>query len=387
MPSPDPTPPPPVPHPAIYSTDRDHSPITDFVLARLNAIANKAPRNAGVFAKVGDSITESSSNLACFAGANIDLGAFTSLEATRAFFAPSGSFQRKSLAAKIGWSAIGPLASQNGGPSLLEQEIAATSPRYAVVMFGTNDVEAHNPFVYGERMLTIVDTLIERGVIPLMSTIPAHLDDATFDAEVPRYNAIVRGIAQARQVPLMDLHRVLDPLADHGLGPDGVHPTTYFTQAGYRACALTSDGLAFGYNARNALTLAALDRARSPVALDPAGAEQTTEIGALPYNDVKDTSHEGTDQIDRYDDCNAAQDESGNEVLYRFTTMRSVTVRAMVIDRGTTDIDVHLLNDQKRCLQRHDRVLSVSLSPGTYYFALDTFEQHAGEYLFVLMEE
>jgi hypothetical protein len=54
-------------------------------------------------------------------------------------------------------------------------------------------------------MATIVDRLLAEGIIPILSTIPPRDDSASADRMVPRYNAVVRAIAQTRGVPLVDL--------------------------------------------------------------------------------------------------------------------------------------------------------------------------------------
>ena len=76
-------------------------------------------------------------------------------------------------------------------------------------------------------MLEIADRLIADGVIPILSSVPPRDDNATADLEVPRYNAVVRGIAQALQVPFIDYHFSLLPLPKHGLGGDKLHPSAY----------------------------------------------------------------------------------------------------------------------------------------------------------------
>lgn len=67
----------------------------------------------------------------------------------------------------------------------------------------------------------------------------------------------------------------------------------------------------------------------------------------------------------------------------------------MVFDRGTVDIDLHLLGatpSGASCIKRAHQELSATLQPGTYHMALDTFVSSsgtvlAGEYLFVLLAE
>src|SRR5690349_10931524 len=57
-----------------YPDDRTQSPITAEVAANLVAIAARGAADEKAFSKIGDSITEASSFLHCFAGSNVDLG-------------------------------------------------------------------------------------------------------------------------------------------------------------------------------------------------------------------------------------------------------------------------------------------------------------------------
>jgi lysophospholipase L1-like esterase len=392
--------------PPRYGEDRVHSPVNGAVAANLGVIAmrNAALKDA-VFAKVGDSITVAPQFLTCFAGENVDLGGRDDLQATLEHFknadaAGTSSYQRESLAAGVGWSADAVLLES---PTRLEQEVNGITPRYAFVMFGSNDVAARSIFDFGRNLLDVVDRLVAQGVLPLMSTIPPNDENVTNQARVPRYNAVVRGIAQARLLPLMDLNKQMLLLPDHGLSADDLHPNAF--PGG--ACKLTPDGLMYGYNTRNLLSLEALDRARSIVEgdppLDPAGVPAVTGrgsyddpfvIAAMPFSDLRDTSRSENDRIDRYDGCMAAQNESGSEYVYRLVLESPVTVRAMVIEAQGVDVDVHLMRGLTAadCVQRNNRELVAMLAAGTHHFVLDTFvptsgEPAAGEYLFVLMVE
>jgi hypothetical protein len=215
-------------------------------------------------------------------------------------------------------------------------------------------------------------------------------------------------VAQARQVPFIDLHRELAMLPDHGLGEDRVHPSVYREDEVARACVFSAEGLAHGYNMRNLLTLETLHRLLQVVALgenapDPAArsvrgkgtAEEPFVIAELPFSHAADTGTSGTRGVDRYEGCMAAQDESGPELVYRLDLERATRIRAMVIDRGATDIDVHLMqggSDAGSCIARDHRMVIRDLEPGTYYFNLDTWvdtsgEEKAGEYLLVVLED
>ena len=377
-------------------------------LLRARAALHPA-QHEDVFAKVGDSITVSTSFLHCFSSAAVDLGAYGALSSTLELFRAGDAagvdpFRRVSLVATVGWSATSAIA---GTPSPLEREVSALAPRHALVMFGTNDVEARSVWQYEGSMLTLVDQLLATGIIPHLSTVPPRDDSAAANRLVPRFNAVVRAIAQGRQIPLVDLHRELLPLPSHGLGPDGVHPNSYAASVGARPCALTESGLRFGFNVRNLLSLTTLHRAT--LALSPGTAapdpelptgggdgspERPFEIDALPFSDLRDTRESPNSRFDRYAGCAAPQDESGPEVVYRIVVRAAMTVRAMVFAQGAADIDVHLLSGPfpESCVARHDRELVATLTAGTHYFSLDTFvtsagERRAGEYLFVLVEE
>jgi len=399
-------PPPPPEGPARYPTDRTHSPLTPFVAARLRA-AHGAGLAEDLFAKVGDSITVSSSFLHCFAGANVDLGGRDELEPTLEHFLAGDAggttpFERESLAAAVGWSAFAVL---EGAPSPLERELDALDPSFAIVMFGTNDVGWRHPVDFGEDMLAIVDEVLGRGVIPMLSSIPPRDDDADADARVPAINAVVRGLAQGRQVPFMDLERELRALPGHGLGADGVHPDTYSDGGLYRPCALTPDGLEHGFNWRNLLALESLDRVRAVVldgALAPDPPEPSApgdgtgaapfEIDAGTWSDLRSTADGLDSALATYTGCGAPQDESGPEVVYTLVLDAPGTLHALVIDGPDVDVDLHLLGGAVRedaCLARDDREIVTELDSGVYYLVLDTYvpadgRPRAGEYLLVV---
>ncbi len=382
--------------PVLYPVDRTHSPITADLAAHLRAIAALGPdQDDHVFAKIGDSITASSSYLRCFAGTGVDLADHAALDATRQHFlagdaAGTSPFERDSGAAVVGWAARGPIT---GDPTPLDLELAALAPRYATLMFGTNDVGYRSADLFGSDLWTIVDLLLARGVVPVMSTIPPLDSDATAGARVPLFNLVVRAIAQGRQVPLVDYHRELLPLPDHGLFRDGVHPST----SSLGACVLTTAALTEGYNVRNLLTLEAFDRARTAIEGGPApdlgaprrlgtGRHDDPFIAELPFVDLGDTSA-GDALLDAYPGCAATQDERGPERVYRLELTERVTLDANLVDRGDTDVDIHILADTldpAACRARGHQSASATVGPGTIYVVVDTFADHAGEYLLTL---
>jgi hypothetical protein len=232
----------------------------------------------------------------------------------------------------------------------------ALDPVLAVVMFGTNDIgwfspdHVHTLDWYHGHMFDLVDALLEAGIVPILSTIPPRDDNSELDAWVPTFNAVIRAMAQGRQIPLVDFHRELMPLGDHGLSGDGVHPNAYASDA----CTLTSEGLAYGYNVRNWVTLTALDRARRAAIEDGGPLDDSAPrlegqgtaadpfvVTGNPFVDVRDSAQSGSSDLDTYD-CSGA-DESGPEYVYRLTVTEAVRLRAVVLDRGDVDVDIHLL--------------------------------------------
>jgi hypothetical protein len=263
-----------------------------------------------VFSKVGASNTVNTNFLHCFGGTSVDLGGRDALRSTLDHFragAAGGTdpYRRTSLAATVGWSAW---AAVTGTPSPLQRELDAVDPRYAVVMFGTNDIQTRDLHRHGQSLLDLAELCAARGVIPLFTSVPPRDDDAEADRWVPRFTAVMRGVAQTAQMPFMDLERALRVLPGHGLGTDGIHMNAY--PSGARACALTPEGLRYGFNVRNLLTLESLHRVRLVVEGGPAPdasaevlrgagtAEAPFEVPSLPFADARDTRSGGPSRID-----------------------------------------------------------------------------------------
>lgn len=234
------------------------------VEAHVRAIAARVSRRrADVFVKVGDSATVSRIYLQCLSDeAAVRLDGRDELRPVLARFRAAAigggdSFSRDSLAAGVGWSANRPL---RGSPTPLAQEVRAANPRFALVMFGSNDLELGRLRRYESRMDALVDRLLGWGVVPVLSTIPQRNDDPEADRDVPRYNRVVRALARERRLPLIDLNRALASLPDRGLASDGVHPSAPVVDGRADGCDFTEAGLQHGMNVRNLLALRVLGR-------------------------------------------------------------------------------------------------------------------------------
>ncbi|MGK0362431.1 MAG: hypothetical protein ACI9U2_004752, partial [Bradymonadia bacterium] len=262
-------------------------------------------------------------------------------------------------------------------------------PRFATIQYGTNDVGIVALDTYGDNLLTVVDTLLDQGVIPVLSTVMPRGDSAQQDAKIPAFNTAVRAIAQARQIPLVDLHLAIHDLPNQGLANDQIHPSVYRPNGQRRACDFSVDGLDYGYNWRNLLTIQAfaglvdtlLGDAPAPDApMAPlAGAGTPADpirIDAMPFVDARDTSAGPSSMIDAYPGCNAAQDESGPEWVYAFELDQPTVIEAFVLDRGDVDVDLHLIGAEatgEACLERAHQRLTASLEAGRYHLVVDTF--------------
>lgn len=385
------------PAPEVYRGGRTHSPITPFVAERLRAIAAAAPSaRPDVFMKVGASSTASRNTLFCFADGPVALGEHGGLEDTLAFFlggdaAGTTPFDRESAAAESGRSAAWAIA---GDPSPLDVERAALAPSLALVHYGTNDMGGGATFeaalvAFHASMSTLLEQLVEGGVVPVVFGITRREDDPAADRWVAAFNGALRGMAQRAQVPFVDLHHAIDPLPGHGLGADGLHLEAY--EGG--ACVLDEAGLQHGYNVRNLVALQALDRLRAVLvggassidapAASVVGAGTSADpwqIDAVPFAHAASTLS-GDREVDVYPACSDA-DESGPEVWYRLELDAPARLRIVVLDRDAVDVDVHLVGPTPSgdgCVARGHHLVEASLDAGVHHLAVDTFVDAGGE--------
>lgn len=384
-----------------YPCERFQSPITFAVAENLRAVHATGQlhgMSAATFIKVGDSITV---GIDYFMGQFIypdhdpdthdpwdytrDLGDYRFLHESLDHFLSqvvnggTTSFDRESLAAQVGAAASWAVS---GNPSPLEQELAALTPCAAVIMFGTNDVGWYMDlgvsmeFITGNLCL-IVDTCLDQGVIPILTAPPLRLG---YEDETLTLSHCIRAISESRQIPFIDYHRAMMPLPGFGLRSDGVHPNTLDYN---RSCHLTDEGLAYGYNQRNLLTLHALDRVHQiisgkipamdmePPPLAGDGSSATPfEIDGIPFIDHRISSPE---QL-------AHQ--------YHLSVTEAADLRFLVLDQGDVDMDLILLDNGLNLMDQDDRILEAHLTSGDYYIRVETRDgtsSSTGLYQLVIM--
>ncbi|HUQ00903.1 MAG TPA: GDSL-type esterase/lipase family protein [Kofleriaceae bacterium] len=392
------------------------SPVTEAVAVRLRVIAERgaATQRADVFAKIGDSHTVSTSFLHCFAGAAgspyvIDLaGRDAVLMPTLDRFrtgtvGATTPFDRASLAAMIGRSASWALA---GSPSPLQQELAATTPAYAFVAYGSNDMElgtTHASALPGfwNNLSRVLDEVAAAGAVPIVVGLPPRSDMDTAARWVPTYDAVTRAIAESRQVPYISMYQATRTLPELGLAGDGLHHNVYVTGGRAQPCVLTAAGLAFGNNQRNlhhldalAAATAAVDDVAPDADVLPAvsGAGTMAEpfvVDLLPFTHTFDTTG-GERALDGYPACDTGQDESGPEVVYQLSLPSPAAIRVLALDRDVVDVDVHVLDASGTCVERDDWLVQRMLPAGEHTIVVDTFTsarmiEHAGAYTLVIV--
>lgn len=257
-------------------------------------------QRADVFAKVGDSISAMPAFMQGLGCGRWSAGPHSELAPTVRFFARRAlpgtsaacsrvnSFSRSSAATQAfaisGWALVpgashDPACRSNETP--LACELRIDRPSYAVVLYGTNDVTAgvdiwHIDALpeFLENMRRIIKVLSQRGVLPVLNTIPPRTDGLAVAAETERFNVALYRLARRWHLPIINLWRAFHGLPNEGLAPGDVHPSFYCpaVYAGLcnpgsnapacQAASFTRAGLKYGHDVRNLVTLETLARLR-----------------------------------------------------------------------------------------------------------------------------
>ena len=408
--------------PTRYIIKDYHSPVTPYVAAQMKAIAAKDTSQKGnVFMKVGDSHYDANINdlgwnygfMTCFSNQTkqaVTLDKYADLQAVvDAFQADVDSFNRDSDTA-VGAQTTSYVLKE----SRLENEIKAIHPRFAFFGFGTNDMGSSGKSygsnsgypkameTYFRNVSKVVDKLMAAGVIPLISGVaPNYRKPADKDADQPQYavpafDAITRGIAEARQIPWYDTYNNFMALPSHGLRDDNVHESTNGSP-----CNFTADGLKNGANARNLGSIQMLRTSWDIVVNNGSAPDAVAEpfkgtgtptdpflITSLPYTHLADTSKSTNSLIQVYAGECKDSPEYGPEYYYKLTLEKKTQVKIFVVSADNADVDLHVLKEgtgADKCFRRSNIYMQGYLDAGTYYIVIDTYgktgETEPGQYL------
>jgi LysM repeat protein len=217
-----------------------------------------------VFSKVGDSITDNAAFLKPIGKGKYNLRDHAYLQPVIDYYMQAtaldgNSFATTSLAAKGGWSVWHEFnaKSANTQHCLPEEvplvcEYRVVKPAVALIMLGTNDVMTMSPGKYEEYMRQVIETSVNMGVIPVVSTIPDFYYQEVGNKVLVMNEIIVR-LSQEYQVPLWDYWASMQGLPGQGLSMDGIHPS-WASPADF-----TPNFLKYGMTNRNLTALQALD--------------------------------------------------------------------------------------------------------------------------------
>jgi hypothetical protein len=190
--------------------------------------------NPRAFSKVGDCETASDWFMAIFdrsGSSQYRLGEYASLQAVIDYF--SGSFKRRSLAARNGFNSSALLSPAWADPKLCQQgesplacEFRIQKPAFAIIALGTNDTGY--PSKFEPNLRQIIEYCIQQGVVPILST---KADNLEGDNSI---NEVIARLAYEYDVPLWNFWAAVQTLPSHGLQEDGAHLTwayNYFDDA------------------------------------------------------------------------------------------------------------------------------------------------------------
>ena len=225
--------------------------------------------HSNVITKVGDSLSASDKYLTIFAQDDYDLGPYDYLEDTLLYYGKSVS--GTSVASRIGLStyvvfdpqwADKDLCLPNESP--LDCEYRIKQPAVSFILFGPNDVRSMTETEYGEQMRMIVETTLDRGIIPVIFTFSADPEVELYWQSI-NFNLELKKIAEDYKVPVINLWAAAQRLPEYGLDEDGIH----LAHSGYFYLKFSGGDEAFyGVTLQNLLALRMLDEIRKTLGIE-----------------------------------------------------------------------------------------------------------------------
>jgi uncharacterized protein YraI len=212
--------------------------------------------NPNSLIKIGESNTAGTVYMCTFHYGNYDLGPYADLEPIVERFNSTDSFCHYDYTARTGFATANLLDDQwaiesecQAGETPLECGNRIYNPSYALIYLGIADMGFYTEDQFRDNLMTLLDYLIDNGVIPILTTYP--MADTFNDGKPQYFNAIIRDVAATENLPLMDVRSVLHEYANRGTGPDGYH----LSVRDPNVTNFTGDELEYGRTMRELLTL------------------------------------------------------------------------------------------------------------------------------------
>jgi uncharacterized protein YgiM (DUF1202 family) len=192
---------------------------------------------ANSFIVIGDSTSARSSEwmplFNAFRVGSYNLGGYGYLQSTVDFFRGSDSFGADFQTARPGFSTAFVIEPTWADPAVcapgetpLTCEYRLRKPAVAILYIGIMDMLISTPEVYRQNLDAIVKALIDRGVIPVLTTLTASEQTTTAQGNIEKLrqiNTIIRETARRYQIPLVELQQAAYPLPNQGCVEDGHH--------------------------------------------------------------------------------------------------------------------------------------------------------------------
>lgn len=222
-----------------------------------------------VVTKVGDSLSADDLYLMPMSRNNNVLGPYDYLGDTVLYFGASTAVP--SVAAQLGMStytifdpgwAPNDLCQPRETP--LDCEYRRKRPSVSLIMFGPNDLLRMDDEHFDEQMRRIVETTLDHGVIPVLSTFSYDPGMGLWLQSV-NFNRRLVTIAADYQAPIINLWLAARPLPEYGLEVDHIHMKHW----GSYSLKFDRGSVAFsGAALRNLLAIRTLDEIRRTVILE-----------------------------------------------------------------------------------------------------------------------
>jgi hypothetical protein len=247
--------------PSDVAPDLESLPIVPAISGNARAIFQRGQalgNNARVVTKVGECNSMSWAYLVPFNQGSYELGSYGYLQ--RAI--DGTTFVNNSAAAGAGFTASSVLDGTFSDPgrchglSPLECEYQSSKPSVAFIMLGMQDVFFLSAQQYEQDMRQIIQTSLDYGVIPVVTTFPIWPDGDVRTQNRFEFDRILVNLAHEYDVPLMNFWLAAQSVQHSGVGVDHVH----ISERGDNWTSFSGDQYQWGMTMWNLAALQTLDQ-------------------------------------------------------------------------------------------------------------------------------